>query len=295
MQMYRVNSVWLGNILPLRRLREKKVCQSTLIHSTYCSQKFVLSHYFRSTHIASLPQCMIEECKQCMMWLCSPWRVPNSSFFSSAPKSAILLTVSKHCFCQKVNLIIVLLSRHLICFCLGKKTSDVRVLSACLCPEGISRTWFISRFCFRMDIFMFMMKCGEPKPTSNVKTQGRRISTTHSRRLRESALISRWTEENTWRFLPSCITHASPHWHNTDWRGKHKPFWQQKTCCVTRRQRKRRGRKNKKGGKRKKRDLFWIVWPKVKTGIFQYRFKHVELSCSSFCHGDHVIQAPERT
>lgn len=119
--MYRVNSVWLGNILPLRRLREKKVCQSTLIHSTYCSQKFVLSHYFRSTHIASLPQCMIEECKQCMMWLCSPWRVPNSSFFSSAPKSAILLTVSKHCFCQKVNLIIVLLSRHLICFCLGKK------------------------------------------------------------------------------------------------------------------------------------------------------------------------------
>lgn len=26
----------------------------------------------------------------------------------------------------------------------------------------------------------------------------------------------------------SCITHASPHWHNTDWRAKHKALWQQK-------------------------------------------------------------------
>lgn len=30
------------------------------------------------------------------------------------------------------------------------------------------------------------------------------------------------------RFLPSCITHASPHWHNTDWRANHKALWQQK-------------------------------------------------------------------
>lgn len=87
------------------------------------------------------------------------------------------------------------------------------------------------------------------------------------------------------RFLPSCITHASPHWHNTDWRAKHKALWQQKNNAA--------GEKNKTERKRNVSNLNYlflfraIVGPEMKTLAYLRSFQK--------CNGDHVLQAPQST
>ncbi len=91
------------------------------------------------------------------------------------------------------------------------------------------------------------------------------------------------------RFLPSCITHNSPHWHNTDWRAKHKALWQQKHAVIE---------KNKMERERNIwniNNLFLfiaLVGLEITTMLHLWPFQ--KYICSKG-NGDHVLQAPQST